>query len=372
MILKESYLTNLIKESIRETLNERTKSEKNLSDDEVSYRRDMKFADSIEDDYEDSIYDDEQEKHNDKLHKRRIKHHKATQNHKKKNIEENLTNLIKESIRETLNEKRSIKSKKLYDIIQQHGGIESNNGIFDIANMSDDDIIGVVDYNGYVDFCNKGYRKFAQEHNIDIDSADEIHDIALNDRTHLLAKLRGGHFDRVSKEYNQNRQKEAGDFEDLYNKQTERQKNKHPRKDQYVWNNKDAAFLFKNPYYRNGEGDWTPERKSEVMNNVRNGKGWWETNESKDLYLKNYIKESVKKILKENFNADTITFILNSPMNGQLNVQVPYDEFMNSKNKIDLLWKYCEQQNDVQLMNNGYFKVHPNDPHKNEIENNWR
>lgn len=177
MILKESYLTNLIKESIRETLNERTKSEKNLSDDEVSYRRDMKFADSIEDDYEDSIYDDEQEKHNDKLHKRRIKHHKATQNHKKKNIEEN---------------------------------------------------------------------------------------------------------------------------------------------------------------------------------------------------LKKYIKESVKKILKENFNADTITFILNSPMNGQLNVQVPYDEFMNSKNKIDLLWKYCEQQNDVQLMNNGYFKVHPNDPHKNEIENNWR
>ena len=163
-----------------------------------------------------------------------------------------LTNLIKESIRETLNERT--KSEK---------------------NLSDDDIIGVVDYNGYVDFCNKGYRKFAQEHNIDIDSADEIHYIALNDRTYLLAKLRGGHFDRVSKEYNKNRQKEAGDFEDLYNKQTERQKNKYPRKDQYVWNNKDAEDLYKNPFFRRGEAGWAkPGEKERVMNNIRSGRRW--------------------------------------------------------------------------------------------------
>ena len=45
--------------------------------------------------------------------------------------------------------------------------------------------------------------------------------------------------------------------------------NESPRKDDYVWNNKKAEDLYKNPYFRNGEGDWTPQRKKEAMNNVR-------------------------------------------------------------------------------------------------------
>ena len=87
--------------------------------------------------------------------------------------------------------------------------------------------------------------------------------------------------------------------------------------------------------------------------------------------LNNIVKESIRSVLKENIMNNTIQFILFSPMNGQLNVNVPYNEFINCKNKTDLLWKYCAEQNDVQLMNNGYFKVHPKDPHKDEIENNY-
>jgi hypothetical protein len=88
--------------------------------------------------------------------------------------------------------------------------------------------------------------------------------------------------------------------------------------------------------------------------------------------LHRLIKESVREILMENFNGNTITFILNSPMNGQLQVQVPYDEFVKSSRKIDYLWQKCAEQNEVQLMGNGYFQVHPKDPHREEIENKFR
>lgn len=93
--------------------------------------------------------------------------------------------------------------------------------------------------------------------------------------------------------------------------------------------------------------------------------------EKRSIKLKNYIKESVKRILQESFNGNMITFILNSPMNGQLQVQVPYNEFVKSSKKIDYLWQKCMEQNNVQLPNNGYFQVHPKDPHYEEISNEY-
>lgn len=84
--------------------------------------------------------------------------------------------------------------------------------------------------------------------------------------------------------------------------------------------------------------------------------------------LHRLIKESVKQVIKEQFGNDVVTFLLHSPMNGQLHVQVPYSEFVQSKRKTDLLWAKCAEQNDVQLMYNGYFEVHPKDPRRSEIE----
>lgn len=273
-----------------------------------------------------------------------------------------LHNIINESIKQVLFEKRSIKSKKLYNIIQQHKGILSNRGIFDLNNMTDDDIIDVVDYNQLNDYLNKDYN---------LGVADEVDYIPLNDGKYIIAKCRGARFDRIGKQFNDNREKQQGDFEELYNKTEKRHKERQGGED-YKWNNKDAEDIFKNPYYREGSGGWTPERKKEVMNNIRSGKRWWEReDESVKKQLNKYIKESVKQILKENFNVNTITFILNSPMNGQLQVQVPYNDFIKSSKKIDYLWQKCAEQNEVQLIGNGYFQVHPKDPHFEEISNEY-
>ena len=83
--LTESDLHRVIKESMTKILFERTKGEKGLSDDEVIHRRNMNFSDSINDEYGDSIYDDEQENYNRKLRNRRLNYHKQTQNHKEIN-----------------------------------------------------------------------------------------------------------------------------------------------------------------------------------------------------------------------------------------------------------------------------------------------
>ena len=82
--LTESDLRKIIKESVNNVLNERTKSEQGLTDDEVSNRRDIKFANEFEPEYGDSIYDDEQERHRNMIHNARIMNHYQTQNHKTK------------------------------------------------------------------------------------------------------------------------------------------------------------------------------------------------------------------------------------------------------------------------------------------------
>lgn len=177
--------------------------------------------------------------------------------------ESELHQLIKESVREVLLEKRGINSPKLYDIIQQHKGIISNRGIFDLNNMTDDDIIDVVDWKQLNDYLNVDKKEY------DLGIADDIDYIPLKDGKYIIAKCRGARFDRVCKQYNDNREKLPGDFEDLCRKSELRHKNRYPRKDDYVWNNKDAEDLFKNPYFRNGDGNWTPERKKEVMSKLK-------------------------------------------------------------------------------------------------------
>ena len=59
-------------------MNERTKSEMGLTNDEVSIKRDLNFANIVDPEYPDSIYDDEQNSYMDKMHTRRKRHYNAT------------------------------------------------------------------------------------------------------------------------------------------------------------------------------------------------------------------------------------------------------------------------------------------------------
>lgn len=217
------------------------------------------------------------------VYENNIKMNKTVLNKKK------LHEIVKESVKQIIKESRSIKSKKLYDIIKQHGGIKSNRGIFDIHNMTDEDIIGVFNWSELKDYKPNN-----------LDTADEIDFIELKDGKYILAKCRGARFDRLSKSYNDNRIKTDGDFEFLNAKKDERTKNRYPRKEDYVWNNKDAEDLYKNPYFRRGEGDWTKNRKKEVMNNLKNKSK--ATISENDLHK--IIKESVSKILSEIRNTE--------------------------------------------------------------------
>jgi hypothetical protein len=192
-------------------------------------------------------------------------------------IKENeLCNLIKESLLSTLNEAKGIKSSKLYDIVQKHKGILSNYAVFDIHNLTDDDVVGVITYKQWVDIVEKGIRNFAQEHGINLHSADTLYVIELNDGNYVLCVLRGGNYDRIAKSVNAERKKTPGDFEFFINKKVARERNRYPGKDEYVWNNKDADDLFHNPFFRRNEGNWTQDRKSEAVSNVKNNRRWFE------------------------------------------------------------------------------------------------
>ena len=80
--ISESELKQIISESVKNVLKERTKNEMGLSDDEVSRNRTIRFANIVDPEYCDSIYDDEQENYMNRMNARRKQHHLATQKHK--------------------------------------------------------------------------------------------------------------------------------------------------------------------------------------------------------------------------------------------------------------------------------------------------
>lgn len=80
-----SDIEEMVTEAVKRILKERTKSEKGLSDDEVTRKRTINFADSVEPEYGDSIYNDKQQNHFDSMNSRRKMHHKMTQKHRSLN-----------------------------------------------------------------------------------------------------------------------------------------------------------------------------------------------------------------------------------------------------------------------------------------------
>lgn len=208
--------------------------------------------------------------------------------------ESDLHNIVKESVNKILesyiiNEKRNIKSKKLYDILQQHSGVNKYPGqhynsvaCLDFHNMTDDDIIGVFDYKDIKnlnDDCPSRSQDFLDKYNIKLGSADCLDRVELGDGKYLLAILRGGKFDRRAKRPEE--EIKDGDFEKRYKKQEKRRRNRpNIYQDNYKWENEKAEDLFKNPYWREKSGSWSDAKNyKRAFDNVKNGRHFWDSNE---------------------------------------------------------------------------------------------
>lgn len=161
--------------------------------------------------------------------------------------------LVSESVRRVLNERRGLISQMLYDIINQHGGVKSN-PVFDLANMTDSDIVDVVDYEViYNCKSERGLRIYAINKGFELDKSDTVEYMELNDGMYMIGVLRGGAFDYTN---SKDREVKSGDFEELCKKRDERQKNRNS----YNWENNDAEELFNNPFFRRREGAWKDDK----------------------------------------------------------------------------------------------------------------
>lgn len=182
-----------------------------------------------------------------------------------------LDNPYKSNAISSLGESKSIKSKKLQDILNAHGGFYEDswkkgrkiNGDIrmtnaDLHNLSDNQVIDVVDYNDIKNTIadirkNKLYGYVP---------GDDIDYVQLNDGKYLLLLVKNAN-------YYPNREKEENDFSNLFNKKQERYKNKPfngKHNDYYRWNSPDAEDLaFKNPYYK----EWPNDRKDQLRRKIK-------------------------------------------------------------------------------------------------------
>lgn len=170
-----------------------------------------------------------------------------------------------------VNESRSIKSQKLQDILKQHGGFYKDswftnrkvNGDIrmtnaDIHNLTDEQVIGVVDY----DKVKSAIDNIRRNKLYGYVPGDDIDYVQLMDGKYLLLLVKNAN-QYKSREY------QKGDFQDLVDKKIERDKNK-PYKgkhnDNYQWKSTDAQqYVFNNPYYK----DWDDEAKEQMKNKIK-------------------------------------------------------------------------------------------------------
>ena len=174
--------------------------------------------------------------------------------------EQDLHNIIQESVNKILKEQRSIKSKKLFDILKQHNGLNSHFQAADIHNMQDNDVLGVFSYSDIISMekYKGGLKQYFIDKGFQFDKTDDVFTAQLKDGNYVLLIWRGAKFDYIKDD---NRQKRSGDFEDLYNKKKQREKNKRYRRGDYNWEDKGAEWFFKNPWRKN----WSKEEKEKEM-----------------------------------------------------------------------------------------------------------
>lgn len=170
-----------------------------------------------------------------------------------------------------ITEAKSIKSKKLFDIVQQHGGFykesylmgrKTNHDIrmtnADLHSLTDDQVIDVVDYSQ----IKPTIENIRKNKLYGFVSGDDIDYVQLMDGKYLLLLVKNAN-QYKSREY------QKGDFQDLVDKKIERDKNK-PYKgkhnDNYQWKSTDAQhYVFNNPYYK----DWDDEAKEQMKNKIK-------------------------------------------------------------------------------------------------------
>lgn len=171
-----------------------------------------------------------------------------------------------------VNESRSIKSRKLQYLLNSHGGfsekrysyLKHNNHDIrmtnaDIHNITDDQVIGVVDYEkikSTIDDIRKN-KKFGYV------PGDDIDYIKLMDGSYLLLLVKNAHYYR-------SRIGEEGEFKELFDKKQSREANRQysgKHNNYYRWKSTDAEdLMFNNPYYKN----WSEDSKNQLRNKIKN------------------------------------------------------------------------------------------------------
>lgn len=170
-----------------------------------------------------------------------------------------------------VNESRSIKSQKLQDILKQHGGFYKDswftnrkvNGDIrmtnaDIHNLTDEQVIGVVDY----DKVKSAIDNIRRNKLYGYVPGDDIDQVLLSDGKYLLLRI-------INANEYPSRIGEKGEFKQHFDKRQERYSNnqfKGKHNDYYRWHSKDAEDLaFKNPYYK----EWKDDSKEQLRRKIK-------------------------------------------------------------------------------------------------------
>lgn len=110
--------------------------------------------------------------------------------------ESDLHRIVNESVTRIISEKRSLQSQKLYDILQQHGGLGDNSNsdyFLSLEKMTDEDIIAVLPPNQAesVQINDKKLLDLCDLNGVDVSSPTDIEFAKLKDGNYLLFRLRG-------------------------------------------------------------------------------------------------------------------------------------------------------------------------------------
>lgn len=112
-------------------------------------------------------------------------------------INENiLKNIVVEAVKQIINERTGLNSKKLYQIAKEHGGIRPRHGYsFKRFNeLTDNDVIGIVDnavLNRYQEASYKTRQEWAINKGFDVNKGDDVTFIPMNDWTWVAVIVRG-------------------------------------------------------------------------------------------------------------------------------------------------------------------------------------
>lgn len=218
--------------------------------------------------------------------------------------ESDLHHIISESVKQVLAEKKSIRSSKVQQIINQHGGFykdiwqrRNHTSPYintDLHNMRDEDILGVmsqeqiqqlqqghnVDHWRWAD--NYGLDIWAKQKGIQMEKGDRVETLKLMDGMFLVYVERNAEFEHSGRH---------GGYEDYYTKKQWRKRSRYNdgqrefvpmtskgkaakelRRNPYLWPDREAKYVDQNKEQKRRE------RLSKAIDNARQGKNEWGNN----------------------------------------------------------------------------------------------